>query len=246
MKKTIFLTVAIMSLSLIFFSFANASKNTPTVASKTYVLPATDSMVGDASSESVSMYNMLALDEAGLSKEAFEYAMEGYQKLVNQGTVNKERYLTIIDFSQNSRKKRFYIIDMENNELAWNTFVSHGKNTGLDEAKSFSNAFNSEKSSLGFYLTTQTYQGKHGLSLRLSGQEEGFNDNAEARGIVVHGANYVNASRVNSGYMGRSQGCPALSEKEYAKVINMIKGGSVLFIYHPSKNYIQNSPILNS
>jgi hypothetical protein len=84
------------------------------------------------------------------------------------------------------------------------------------------------------------------LSLRINGLEEGFNSNAEARGVVVHGASYVNADRVNSGYMGRSQGCPALPVNEYAKVINIIKDGSVLFVYHPSATYLQSSPILNS
>ena len=112
-------------------------------------------------------------------------------------------------------------------------------------AQRFSNAFNSEASSLGFYITKGTYNGKHGLSLRLSGQEPGFNDNAEARGVVVHGANYVNAGRVNSDYMGRSQGCPALPENEYAAVISMIKDGSVMFLYHPSENYLDQSAFLN-
>ena len=75
--------------------------------------------------------------------------------------------------------------------------------------------------------------------------EPGFNDNAEARGVVVHGANYVNANRVNSDYMGRSQGCPALPENEYAAVISMIKDGSVMFLYHPSENYLDQSEFLN-
>jgi hypothetical protein len=135
---------------------------------------------------------------------------------------------------------------MENNELVWNTYVAHGKNSGMDEATRFSNRLNSEASSLGFYITGSTYRGKHGLSLRISGQEHGFNDNAEARGVVVHGAAYVNPDRVNSSYMGRSQGCPALPENEYAKVINIIKDGSVMFIYHPSAEYLHDSRILNS
>jgi hypothetical protein len=192
------------------------------------------------------LFNSLHLDEFGLSREAVDYAVKGYQKLLNSGAVENSQYLTIIDFSQSSRKKRFYIIDMENNELVWNTYVAHGKNSGMDEATRFSNRLNSEASSLGFYITGSTYRGKHGLSLRISGQEEGFNDNAEARGVVVHGAAYVNPDRVNSSYMGRSQGCPALPENEYAKVINIIKDGSVMFIYHPSAEYLNGSNILNS
>jgi hypothetical protein len=112
-------------------------------------------------------------------------------------------------------------------------------------AKSFSNDLNSNKSSLGFYVTKSTYNGKHGMSLRISGLEHGFNDNAEARGVVVHGAPYVNAGRANSDYMGRSQGCPALPENEYAQVINIIKDGSVLFVFNPDSNYLQSSTLLN-
>jgi hypothetical protein len=247
MKKTIALTVLIISLSLVFFSFAKANRSntnlTSTISVPTIVKDSTE--VAEEAASSGMFFNM-HLDQAGLSHEAFDYAIKGYNKLVEEGRVGKQKYLTIIDFSQNSRQKRFYILDMENGELAWNTFVAHGKNSGLDEAESFSNALNSEKSSLGFYITSQTYTGKHGLSLRISGLDEGFNSNAEARGVVVHGAPYVNAGRVNSGYMGRSQGCPALPQNEYAKVINLIKGGSVMFIYHPSEDYTQHSTILNS
>ena len=165
---------------------------------------------------------------------------------MEEGVVQNTQYLTIVDFSQSSRKKRFYLLDVKNQELELNTFVAHGKNSGVDQAVRFSNTPESEASSLGFYVTKETYRGKHGLSLKLAGLEDGFNDNAEARAIVVHGANYVNAGRVRSAYMGRSQGCPALPQAQAAKVINLIKGGSSLFVYHPSQKYLNNSKILNS
>ena len=248
MNKTFLLTFLIMSLSLVLFSFANANINATAPTGNVKVASVIDSTAVSEVPVSLStqIYTELELDEVGLSQEAVDFAIEGYEKLMDQGKVSQDQYLTIVDFSQHSRKKRLYILDMEKRKLVWNTFVSHGKNTGLDVAQNFSNQMSSEKSSLGFYITSQTYSGKHGLSMRLKGLERGFNDNAEARGIVVHGASYVNAGRVNSAYMGRSQGCPALPENEYAKVINIIKGGSVLFIYHPSQNYLQNSPILNS
>lgn len=109
-----------------------------------------------------------------------------------------------MDFSQSSRKKRFYLLDIKNKKLLENTYVAHGKNSGMDMAKSFSNVIGSEKSSLGFYITKGTYTGKNGFSLRMAGLDRGFNDNAEKRAIVVHGADYANAGRVNSAYMGRS------------------------------------------
>ena len=243
-KNHRFVTILILVASILFISFANASNQSSLVKSANETVETDSSSVVATPSLSAVLYDSLQLQNFGLSKEALEYALKGYQKLDSAGKVNNQ-ILTIVDFSQHSRKKRMYILDMKEHKLLWNTFVSHGKNTGIDVAKSFSNRINSEQSSLGFFITTATYTGKHGLSLRLSGQEEGFNDNAEARGVVVHGAAYVNAARVNSPYMGRSQGCPALPEAEYAKVINLIKDGSVMFIYHPSKNYLENSPVLN-
>jgi len=251
MNKNNLFKILFLFFSVLLFSFAKSnSHNTPEVESNNDSLNTAGSTVNNKVSEiemlSSSIYNSLQLDQEGLSQQALDLALQGYKKLQNEGTVQNSRYLTIVDLSQSSRNKRFYLLDMENMKLVVHTFVAHGKNSGLDEAKNFSNRPNSEASSLGFYITKTTYSGKHGLSLKLSGLEEGFNNNAEARGIVVHGAPYVNASRVNSGYMGRSQGCPALPENEFASVIKLIKDGSVLFIYNPDSNYLEHSSILNS
>ena len=245
MKNPILLLVLLVSFSLVFLSFTKPANNNKVAAA--IVLNDSNAVAAPAKvSLSASLYEGLNLAKLGLKREALDYAVQGYEKLLAEGVVEKTQYLTVIDFSQSSRKKRFYLLDMENNKVLVNTFVSHGKNTGVDMAERFSNTMNSEQSSLGFYVTGPTYIGKHGTSLRLKGLEEGFNSNAMARGVVVHGAAYVNAGRVNSGYMGRSQGCPALPENEYAKIIDIIKDGSVMFIYHPSKQYIQQSPVLNN
>lgn len=243
-KNHRFVTILILAVSVLFISFAKAGNQSSLVKSLNDTVATDSSALVIRSSLSDILYNNLELQNLGLSKEALEYAVRGYEKLDSAGKVANP-VLSIVDFSQHSRKKRLYILDMKEQKVLWNTFVSHGKNTGVDVAKNFSNRINSEQSSLGFFVTTSTYFGKHGLSLRLSGQEEGFNDNAEARGIVVHGAAYVNAARVNSDYMGRSQGCPAVPENEYKDVINIIKDGSVMFIYHPSENYLQSSELLN-
>lgn len=245
MKKHLFLLTLIVPLLMICLSFAKANNSTKLLAAAKDSSITGSSAVATEMSLGDRMFSDLHLDEEGLSKQAVEYAVEGYQKLISSGMVSNSQYLTIVDLSQSSRNKRFYILDMQNQKLALNTFVAHGRNSGVDIAESFSNSFNSNKSSLGFYLTKSTYFGKHGLSLRLGGLEQGFNDNAEARGIVVHGAFYVNPSRVNTAYMGRSQGCPALPENEYSQVINLIKGGSVLFIYSPDNTYLHSSTLLN-
>lgn len=243
MKKHLFPLVLIVSFSLSLFSFAKANSSRMITNVKDSSSIADSTTIQTSLSEKV--FNDLNLQQAGLSEQTVDYAVKGYEKLVDSGMVDRSQYLTIVDLSQSSRNKRFYILDMKNDSLVWNTYVAHGKNSGVDMAKSFSNSLNSNKSSLGFYLTKSTYTGKHGLSLRIDGLENGFNNNAEARGVVVHGAAYVNAGRVNSDYMGRSQGCPALPENEYAKVIDIIKDGSVVFVYGSDSNYLQSSELLN-
>lgn len=245
MKKTILFRLFYLSSFLFLTSFTNTSNSNANeeLNNKTALNAEAKS---SASAMSEALYKKLNLAKAGLSEEVLEAALKGYEQLVEEGVVQNTQYLTIVDFSQSSRKKRFYLLDVENQELELNTFVAHGKNSGVDQAVRFSNKPESETSSLGFYVTKETYRGKHGLSLKLAGLEDGFNDNAEARAIVVHGANYVNAGRVRSAYMGRSQGCPALPQAQASKVINLIKGGSTLFVYHPSEKYLNNSKILNS
>ena len=192
------------------------------------------------------IYDSLKLQKMGLRKEAFKYAYLGYKKLEEEGELNKEGIITICDFSQSSKRKRLYLIDLNECKLLLNTYVAHGRNSGGEYAKKFSNRPESRQSSLGFYRTKKTYYGGHGLALTLTGLEPGFNDKAERRKIVLHGSQYIgdNYSRWGK-YMGRSFGCPAVPMKQSKILINTIKDGSCLFIYHPSKNYLSGSKILN-
>ncbi len=186
------------------------------------------------------LYNVLGLEELGLSSEAFEYAYKGYLKLVEKNLVDNPGYLTICDLSQSAKKKRLYVIDIINNKIVMNTYVAHGRNSGAEYARIFSNKLSSLQTSLGFYVTRQTYNGEHGLSLRVQGLEPGFNDKAYRRAIVVHGATYI-----GDGFTGRSFGCPAVPKKDSKALINTIKNGTCLFIYHPQKKYLQGSKVLN-
>jgi hypothetical protein len=193
-----------------------------------------------------SLYNTLHLNDYGLSDEAFFYAWKGYQRLLELKKIAKTGLLSICDFSQSSKHKRFYVIDIENKKVIINTYVAHGRNSGGEYATKFSNRPESLQSSLGFYITTKTYTGSHGLSLKIIGVDRGFNDKALNRNIVIHGSEYVGADRVRSGAtMGRSWGCPAVPKKESSKIIKAIKNGSCFFIYHPGKNYLLGSKILN-
>jgi len=181
-----------------------------------------------------------------INSEALSLAIKGFEKLKEQGLVNNVRYLTIIDFSKPSSANRFYVIDMVNEQLVLQTLVAHGRKSGSVFANTFSNQDASFKSSLGFYVTANTYIGKHGLTLQLQGLEKGINDRALERAIVLHGADYVSeAIAKQQGYIGTSLGCPAVPNDKINTIIETIQGASCLFVYAPSKDYIQKSPILN-
>lgn len=189
------------------------------------------------------IYDSLNLDNEGLDFETFDYALRGYEKLLANGQAKKSSVLSIVDFSQPSVNKRLYVIDLDNYELLYRTYVSHGRNSGNAVAKSFSNQMSSYQSSLGFYVTSETYRGKHGYSLRLEGMERGLNDNARKRAIVMHSASYADEGVIKQlGYLGRSQGCPAIPVAIHKQIINQIKDGSCLFIYHPS--YLSRSKFI--
>ena len=173
---------------------------------------------------------------------AFEQAIAGYNKIEEKS----KEILTLVDFSKPSTEERFYVFDMRHKKLLFSSLVSHGKNSGGNYATSFSNENGSLKSSLGFFLTENSYQGKNGYSLVLNGLEKGINDRAKERAIVIHGAAYSNPSVIaSSGRLGRSFGCPALPQAVSKPIINTIKGGSLLFIYANNQNYLAYSPILS-
>jgi hypothetical protein len=189
----------------------------------------------------------MKLGKAGLKREAFKYAWKGYTALVGKNVIQNTGIITICDFSQSSRRKRMYLVDIVNYKLLMQTHVAHGRNSGREYATRFSNKPESHQSSLGFYLTGNTYWGRHGLALTIDGLEPGINDKAETRKIVVHGSKYVGGDYLRfSKYIGRSFGCPAIPSQQTQKVISTIRNGSCFFIYHPSKKYIAASKILNS
>lgn len=197
--------------------------------------------------EEVSVYQSLDLAKLGLSKEAFDYAVKGHDYLAANGKLQNPDILSIVDFSLPSSKKRLFIVDLKNNKLLFHTYVSHGRGSGEEMATGFSNVAESHQSSLGFYVTSDTYMGKHGLSMRLLGQDKGFNDNAKDRAIVMHSASYVSEAAIKmQGRIGRSHGCPAVSEELNKPIIDNIKNGTCLFLYSPDKQYATNSTIINT
>lgn len=172
----------------------------------------------------------------GLSSRALRLGLQAYECAAMKGKI-KNPMLTIVDFTLPSTKTRLWVIDMSKQKVIYRLFVSHGMNSGELYAKHFSNVPGSLTSSLGAFIASSTYRGQHGYSLYLDGLEPGINDQARSRHIIVHGAPYVNKEfALTHKYMGRSWGCLALNPSKVAKVIDTIKGGSLIFAYGPGED----------
>jgi hypothetical protein len=210
-----------------------------------FLIPTNHLLVGgteyvETSTDVHALYNETGLSEI-VNYRAFKQAFTGYSKIKGR----KKDMLTLIDFTKPSTEKRLYVIDIKNRKLLFTSHVAHGRNSGDNYATSFSNKSGSYKSSLGFYLTENTYQGKNGYSLILNGLEKNINDKARERAIVMHGASYANPAVIKSvGRLGRSLGCPALPEAVSKPIIDAIKGGSLLYIYANNTDYFAHSTIL--
>jgi len=185
------------------------------------------------------LYTSLGAEQQGLRFEVFEKALTGYLNLKQAGRLSEhQQRLTVIDFDLPSTEKRLWVLDLAEHKVLFHTLVAHGHNSGENEASNFSNTDQSNMSSLGFYVTGQEYQGKHGRSLRLQGLDEGFNTNAAARSVVMHGADYVSEAFIKqNGRLGRSLGCPALPLDQYAQIIDAVHGGSCLFLNKSNAGY---------
>lgn len=173
-------------------------------------------------------YDRMHLQDYNLSYQAFS---QGYMAYINtpQGI---QPYLTIVDYALPSTEKRFFVMNMQTDQLIYRTWVAQGENTGLLWARYFSNRYNTHESSLGVFVTGKAFYGSVGYSLRLHGLSPGMNTNVYGRDIVVHGASYVSQQFIDEhGYLGRSWGCLALPLNMYHRVINTIKNGSIIYSY---------------
>lgn len=190
-------------------------------------------------------YDALGAEQEGLRFATFAKAMTGYLNLQQTGRLSEgKQVLTVVDFDLPSTQKRLWVLDLGKKEIVFHTLVAHGHNTGENTAASFSNTNESNMSSLGFYVTRSEYEGKHGRSLKLQGLDAGFNTNAEARAIVMHGADYVSEAFIKqNGRLGRSLGCPAVPMEVKDKIIEAVNGGTCLFVNKSDAGY--ESQLLN-
>lgn len=193
-----------------------------------------------------SLYDGIGLIAKGLDFRVFRYALIGYYNLNEENRIKKHGIISVVDYRRVCNDKRLYIIDLEKRRLLFHTLVAHGKRTGRLYARHFSNTPGTQKSSLGFFVTGDTYCGKHGYSLYLEGMDAGFNDNAKRRAIVVHGAKYVSLAFAEiHGRIGRSWGCPAVPERLHRGIIDAIKGGTCLFHFYDELRYLGGGKYLD-
>ena len=178
-------------------------------------------------------------------REVLDLAMRAYQCGRAQGEFSQP-LLTVIDYSLPSTARRLWVIDIARRRVLFNELVAHGANSGDTYAFAFSNRVGSRQSSIGVFRTDETYYGRHGRSLRLSGLEPGVNDKARERAIVMHAAEYVSDQTVSTyGRLGRSWGCPALPEGVNDRIIERIQGGTAVFAYYPDRDWLQSSRFIN-
>ena len=187
-----------------------------------------------------------AAQAEGVSPDVLRLALNAVTCATTHGDIAAPRTLALIDYSRPSVEPRLWVYELSSGRMLFKELVAHGRDTGENLATRFSDRMNSHQSSLGMFVTGDTYVGSNGYSLRLDGLEPGFNARARERAIVMHGASYVNPGlAATQGRIGRSWGCPALREAVARQVIDTIRGGGVIFSYYPDSDWLKTSRYLN-
>jgi len=191
------------------------------------------------------LLSALVKQAPGLRASVLRLALDAATHAAQKGLVKRRDRLTVIDYSLPSSQPRLFVFDLVQRKLLYRELCAHGKNSGGDVANFFSNEPGSEATSLGLFVTADTYEGSNGYSMRLKGLEEGVNDMAWDRAIVMHGAYYVSREAIKVlGRLGRSWGCPAVRAEVAHQLIDTIRGGSAVFAYYPEKRWLMSSAFL--
>jgi L,D-transpeptidase catalytic domain len=207
---------------------------------------AADAPAACKATPSDTLVSSLLKQAPGLRENVLKLALDATTCAAERGLLKRRNVLTVIDYSLPSSEPRLFIFDLISRKLLFRELVAHGKNSGGDRAGYFSNESGSLATSLGLYVTADAYEGNNGYSLRLRGLEEGVNDMAWDRAIVMHGAYYVSREAIRAlGRLGRSWGCPAVRAEIAHKLIDTVRGGSAIFAYYPDKNWLSKSAFLH-
>jgi hypothetical protein len=200
-----------------------------------------------ASQKSDALVKALLRQAPGLRGEVLRLALDATQAATEKGLVRRKNLLTVIDYSLPSSQPRLFVFDLGAKKLLFRELCAHGKNSGDDRATHFSNSPGSLATSLGLFVTADPYIGSNGYSLRLKGLEEGINDMAWDRAIVMHGASYVSRTAIRAlGRLGRSWGCPAVRKEIARKMIDTLRGGSPVFAYYPERHWLEQSSFVRA
>lgn len=198
-----------------------------------------------ATSAAFTRASFAASELGSIDTGVLELALGAASCAVKSGAVASPRTLTVIDYSRPSTERRLWVYDLVAHELLYEELVAHGQGSGANVATRFSNLPDTHMTSLGLFVTDTTYVGKNGYSLRLDGLDRGINDRARDRAIVMHGAPYVSDAFVKAnGRLGRSWGCPAVSDGVARELIDLVKGGSLVFAYYPDTEWLKTSKYL--
>ncbi len=185
------------------------------------------------------------IKSSGINRYVWQLAQRAYQ-CAKKAKLVKKTLLGVVDYSLPDSKARFWVINMKTKQVLLHIHVAQGQKTGLLYAKYFSNRINSHKSSIGLFRTGSAYYGHLGFSMRLQGLDNGFNNHAYARDIVMHGAWYVTQNFLDENHhLGRSWGCLAINPQEVKHVINLMKNGALIFSYYPDKKWLKHSKFLH-
>jgi hypothetical protein len=237
--------VAVLSLALLSGpSFSRAEARIPELPSGA-ALAATSEPAAPATVPTTS-FELATVAESGASADVLQLALSAVSCAVTSGAIAPPPTLTLIDYSRPSVEPRLWVFELSTGKMLYKELVAHGRNTGENLSLHFSDRMNSHQSSIGLFVTGDTYVGSNGYSLRMEGLEPGFNATARERAIVMHGAPYVSADiAARQGRLGRSWGCPALRQAVARDVIDSVRGGGVVFSYYPDEAWLKSSRFLN-
>ncbi len=135
--------------------------------------------------------------------------------------VPDRKHVVVIDYDRSLFAERLFVVDMNRKSVILRSRVSHAMKSGKIFATNFSNTPETGKSCVGAFRTAESYHGKFGYALRIDGLERGVNHNARKRAIVFHD---VEAP------VAYSKGCFITPPEVNRKLINIIKGGSLVYV----------------
>ncbi|MFT4022557.1 MAG: murein L,D-transpeptidase catalytic domain family protein [Flavihumibacter sp.] len=151
----------------------------------------------------------------------------------------------LVDMTQPSGKKRFYVYDYAKDSILFSGLVSHGRcNLNWLTGRRYSNNPGSGCTSLGRYKVGASYNGQFGKSYRLQGLDS-TNNKAAERAIVLHAAKSIPDREVAPGQIAQSDGCPAVSPVMLGNLDALIRTRNkpiMLYIYEENENDLAVSP----